>query len=214
MHGECLLHKLETNAAREKYAVFIVAFSGRNYLKDAWRKTAWTYLLNGDTSAYFRVLKQIPDIGNDDIDLDKQAGDEAKNDGFVPNIDLLKVKLLFDGGYYLQADSILIEIAFTDLTSDQKLEFYYRKARIADESGSVENAKTAYLQTIENGKNSQLYFAGNAALKLAGIYESEENLAKAEYFYRSCLKMDFTEYETSIHSKAKAGLKRVVEKQD
>jgi len=213
LNGECLLNKLETNAAREKYKLFLENFSGKNYLKDAWRKTAWTFLLNGDTLAYFRTLKQISEVGNDDIDLDKQAEREAKNDGLLPNIDLLKVRLLFDGGYYSKADSVLDKIDFTYLSTDQKLECYYRKARIADESGSVESAKAAYLQTIENGKNSQRYFAGNAALKLAGIYESEGDLEQAEYFYRTCLKMNFTEYETSIHSKAKAGLKRVVEKQ-
>jgi tetratricopeptide (TPR) repeat protein len=214
LHGVCFLNKLETNAAREKYLLFLESFSGRNYLKDAWRKIGWTYLIDGDTVDYLLALKQIPELGNDAIDIDRQAEHDAENEDFVPNIDLLKVKLLFDGGYCFQADSLLNKIDLTQLPTNQKLECYYRKARIADVSGSIEHAKAAYLQTIENGENSQRYFAGNAALKLAGIYESEGDLEQAAYFYRRCLKMSFTEYETSIHTKAKAGLKRVTEKQD
>ncbi len=213
LHGECLLNKLEPIAARKKYVLFLENFSGKNYLKDALRKKAWTHLLDGDTLDYFYTLKQILLLGNDDVDSDKQAEFDAVNQ-IIPNIELLKARLLFDGGYYSKADSVLDKIDLTVLTTDQKLERYYRKARIADESGDIEKAKITYLQTVENGKDSQRYFAGNAALKLAGIYESEGDFEQAEYFYRSCLKMDFIEYETSIHSKAKAGLKRVVDKQD
>jgi len=213
LHGECLLNKLEPIAARKKYMLFLENFSGKNYLKDALRKKAWSYLLDGDTLDYFHTLKQILLLGNDDVDSDKQAEFDAENQ-IIPNVDLLKARLLFDGGYYSKADSVLDRINLTVLTTDQKLECYYRKSRIADESGDIEKAKAAYLQTVEMGKNSQRYFAGNAALKLAGIYESEGNLEQAEHFYRICLKMNFIEYETSIHSKAKAGLKRVTGKQD
>ncbi|MCF6170768.1 MAG: hypothetical protein L3J66_07325 [Bacteroidales bacterium] len=213
LHGECLLRKLETDAARKKYALFLENFSGKNYLKDAERKKSWTYLLEGDTSKYFQSLRQILFVGNDDVDSDKQAVFEAQNKR-MPDVKLLKARLLFDGGYYYKADSILDKIDPNDLTVEQNLERYYRKARIADESDYTERAKAAYLQTIKSGKGSHRYFAGNAALKLAGIYESEGNLERAEHFYRACLKMNFIEYETSIHTKAKTGLKRVTDKQD
>ena len=213
LHGECLLHKLETKKAREKYSLFLENFSGKNYLKDALRKKAWSFLLDGDTLEYLNTLKQIPETGNKDVDIDKQAEHEAENHTVTPNTDLLKAALLFDGGYYIKADSVLNTIVPESLTREQALERSYRKARIADESGHVEKAKAAYLQTIEDGKNSRRYFAGNAALKLAGIYESEGNLTQATHYYRACLKMEFTEYESSIHSKAKAGLKRVSDNQ-
>jgi tetratricopeptide (TPR) repeat protein len=214
LHAECLLHKLETKQAWGKYTLFLENFSGKNYLKDALRKKAWIYLLDGDTLDYRRTMGKIRLTGNDDVDVDKQAEREAAERPFIPSTDLLKAGLLFDGGYYLAADSVLNSIDFHALTAGQKLEFFYRKARIADESKRTEDAKAAYLQTIEKGKDSPKYFAGNAALKLAAIYESEGDLAQAAYYYRACLEMDFDEYEASIHSKAKAGLKRVSGQQD
>lgn len=213
LHGECLLNKLKTTDAREKYILFLENFSGKNYLKDALRKKAWTYLLIGDTLKYSQTMEQMPSVGNKDIDNDKQAALDAK-DASIPNLQLLKTRLLFDGGYYQRADSVLNRINPEDLNFGQNLERYYRRARIAHELGNLDKAKLSYLETIEKGESSHLYFAGNSALKLAGIYESEGDLENAEYYYRSCLKMNFTEYETSIHSKAKTGLKRVEEKQD
>jgi len=213
LNGECLLHELELQKARKKYTLFLENFTGKNYLKDAWRKTAWIALLGGDTLAYFDILRQVPLVGDDIVDIDKQAEKEAEN-AFLPNIELLKTRLLFDGGYYLKADSVLTMLPTENLTSEQNLERYYRRARIMHELGNMEEAKTAYLLTIEKGSESPRYFAGNAALKLAGIYESAGELTKAEQYYRTCLKFDFTEYRTSIRSKAKAGLKRVSDKQD
>jgi len=213
LEGECLLNKLEFTEAYRKYRLFLTSFSGKNYLKDAIRKMAWTALLAGDTLTYFDHLDQVSKIGSNDIDVDKQAIREA-DEHRVPQIDLLKARLLFDGGYYLKSDSIITQINFADLTVDQNLEVLYRKARIADESGEIEQAKKNYKSTIEKGQDSKRYFAGNAALKLAGIYESEGNLSQAEHYYRTCLKMDFTEYRSSIRTKAKAGLKRVTADKD
>ncbi len=213
LEGECLLRKLETEAARKKYENFLKNFSGKNYLKDAWRKMAWTALLQGDTPGYFNFLEKVATTGNDDVDVDKQALREAKS-GSPPHTGLLKATLLFDGGYYHRAVSVLGHISPGSLTPEQQLEKTYRQARIADETGNRESAKRFYTKTIEKGKDSPRYFAANAALKLAGIYESEGDLKQAEKFYRLCLKMDFTEYRESIRSKAKTGLKRVIDKQD
>ena len=213
LHGECLLNKLEMTDARGKYTLFLENFSGKNYLKDAVRKKSWTYLLMGDTLKYSQTVEQVASVGNNDVDSDKQAALDAK-DASIPNLQLLKTRLLFDGGYYQKADSLLNRINPKNLSFEQNLERYYRRARIAHELGNLDKAKPSYLETIEKGESSRLYFAGNSALKLAGIYESEGDLKNAEYYYRSCLKMNFTEYETSIHSKAKTGLKRVEKKQD
>ena len=82
-------------------------------------------------------------------------------------------------------------------------------ARIYQEMGMLKESKLYYEQTILTGKNLKKYFAGNSALKLGEIFETEGNYEKAKEYYSICLKMKFEEYEASIHSKAKAGLERV-----
>ena len=120
--------------------------------------------------------------------------------------------MLFDGGYYSKADSVLKIIDREKLDADEKVELNYRLARVAHMEGKIEKAKKYYAETIENGSFSERYFAGNSALKLGEIYEQENNRQKALFYYELCLNIDFDEYENSIHSKAKAGIERLSDK--
>ncbi|MCF6358270.1 MAG: hypothetical protein L3J54_10740, partial [Draconibacterium sp.] len=49
LNAEFYLKKLDTDNARKLYSKFLKNFKGKNYIKDAWRKIAWTYLLEGNT---------------------------------------------------------------------------------------------------------------------------------------------------------------------
>ncbi|HEY9113484.1 MAG TPA: hypothetical protein VIN10_02215 [Bacteroidales bacterium] len=208
LHGECYLRKLDFRNANIFYKKFEKEFKGKNYLKDAKRKQAWAAFLQGDTAVYFQLMKEVPETGNQDIDIDKEAEREAEL-GELPVLNLLKARLLFDGGYYLEARNVLLKTNKKDLNLAQQVELTYRLARIDQETGNLKEAKLYYEQTLLTGKNLKKYFAGNSALKLGEIYEQEGNIEKAREYYSTCLKMNFDEYEASIHSKAKAGLERV-----
>jgi hypothetical protein len=208
LEGEAHLRKLETEEASENFHLFIKAFDGQNFIKDAQRKIAWTHLLNKDTIGYKEAIYEVPDLGYTNVGQDKDAEREAES-GNVPNAELIKARLLFDGGYYTRADSVLNTIDTSVFKVDNAIELVYRKGRIADKLNNTENAKIYYQNAIDLGKNSSRYFAGNSALKLGEIYESENNFKQAAYFYQTCLDLDFNEYETGIHSKARAALKRI-----
>ncbi len=208
LQGECHLRKLETQKADPYYGIFLNHFKGKNYIKDAWRKKAWVALLNNDVPNYRYFMDKVVETGNDDVGQDRDAEREAEKNK-IPNVDLIKVRLLFDGGYYVQADSILSLMDNTGLNDEEKVEKVYRKARIADETGDKKIADYYYRQTIEEGKYLTRYFAGNSALKLAEMYESEGDTMNALKYYNLCLKLDFDEYEAGIHSKAKTGVKRL-----
>lgn len=208
LQGECLLRKLDTKKASKYYNRFIDRFNGKNYLKDAWRKKAWIALLENDSAGYFKNLAKVSETGNDDIGQDRDAEREFKENA-VPNIFLIKARLLFDGGYYYMADSILSLMPANGISREEQLEKTYRAARIADESGRTDDAKILYDNTIREGKNSPRYFAGNSALKLAEIYETEGKFTQALHYYNLCLDLDFDEYEAGIHGKAKAGVRRI-----
>jgi tetratricopeptide (TPR) repeat protein len=208
LKAEIQIRRLDLNA-KNNYGNFINNFTGKNYLKDAERKIAWCFLLEGDTLNYFKKIKRVIDIGDDFVGVDKDAEKEARS-GIVPNIILLKARLLFDGGYYNKAKNLLL----TDINGfkdDDIIERYYRLGRIAQKSGDIDEAKLYLKKTIETGKNSTRYFAGNAALQLGIIYEKENNFEKAKHYYNICRTLDFDEYETSIKEKAKQGLERVGE---
>ncbi|MBE0651951.1 MAG: hypothetical protein IH595_14080 [Bacteroidales bacterium] len=210
LHGECLLRKLDFNAATY-YRIFLRNFKGINYVKDAWRKLAWIDFLKGDTAGYFQNMDSVLVKGSQIVDADKQALLEAKAHK-VPNFPLLNVRILFDGGYYQRAEQILNGMQASELSLEEALERTYRYGRIDEKEGRIGDAKVWYKKTLQEGQNSLRYFAANSSLMLGRIYESEDSLSLARKYYKKCLNLNFDEYHTSICGEAKESLMRIQNK--
>jgi hypothetical protein len=209
MLGECLLFKND-NTSITYFDRYISDYPGKNYLKSATYKKSWAYLLDSDIDSYKDELGKIDDIGVTFFDSDKQA-QKAANQNFTPNVEILRGRLLFDGGYYKKADSVLQQAYKNGYinTEHDKLEYIYRQARIYDEMGKHEVAEVYYKMTIKKGRELPYYFAANSALNLAFYYEENGQLEKAKTMYQLCLDLDFDEYQNSITQKAKAGINRI-----
>jgi tetratricopeptide (TPR) repeat protein len=118
---------------------------------------------------------------------------------------------LFDGGYY---DRALAELLNTPVktvvrSKGDLVEYKYRLARIYHETGSLSKAEEYYRQAISLGRNEPYYFAAGAALQLGLLYENLGKPGEAAGAFRLCLSINTPEYKTSLHQKAKAGLKRL-----
>jgi len=207
MLGECLLYK-QDSLAPKYLSKYVNEFHGLSYRRAACQKWAWSYLLQGNTAEYHKKIKLLLTFGDDNRDSDQQATKEAES-GIVPNISLLRARLLFDGGYYAAANSTLKKSSTHSFSIRDKLEYIYRFARIYDEWGKQELAVTNYKRCISVGQNFEYYFAANSALHLGYIYERKGNLIMAKAMYKKCLEMDFEEYHNSITQKAKAALNRL-----
>jgi len=208
LHGECYLRKLATSEAKANYLAFTSNFTGTNYVKDAWRKIGWCSLLEGDTAGYLRSIQNVLSSGELYIDNDKNAEKVAINKT-IPSIDITKARLLSDGGYYKEADSVLNSIMEETLTKLQLTEKNYRQGRIAHQTKDYDKAIKFYIITINGGRSYEEYFAANSALKLGNIYELLDEPDNARSYYELCLDLDFEEYRNSIRGKAKQGLERV-----
>lgn len=210
--GNAKLNQLDP-AAQKHLLHFVNHYRGLNYIKSAYQRLAWLSLIQGDLNAYRFYLSQIRSHGQSFTDEDRQAQAEAiKNQ--LPNIKLLKARLLFDGGYYENALNLLQSETKSDdlpLLRDS-IEFVYRKARIYHELGQSQAATESYLMVLEKGSNLPDYYAGNSALQLGLIYENSGDYPKARFYFQLCLNLKFTEYRTSIQQKARVGLSRVSKK--
>jgi len=211
LKGECYLKKLEPDSATASYVYFLKHFEGLNYIKDAWRKRAWAALLQNKPDKYLQLMDSVKIYGTTEVGADKAALTEA-NTGMIPNTNLMRARLLFDGGYYGRAKTILDTMNTRGLSKDEQTERIYRYARIAHRQNNILLAKKAYRQTIATGSLSPRYFAANSALKLGEIYESEDSLKLAKAYYEKCLDLNFDEYKNSIRGKAKEALARIREK--
>ncbi|MES2648530.1 MAG: tetratricopeptide repeat protein [Bacteroidota bacterium] len=187
---------------------FLASFKGNFYVKDAWLKLAMHYLVQDNRDQYNKCIANAISKGSTLNDADKRALKEAKS-GRLPNLFLLKSRLLNDGGYHREALNVVAGKTSNDFDRDEdKLEFMYRVGRIYDDLGKEEEALNAYKATINFGKNRTEYFAARAALQTGLIYEKLGNTSKAILFYQQCLDMDDHDFKDSLDQKAKAGLSR------
>lgn len=190
----------------EKY---VTEFKGATFVKSAYLKIAYHYLLHKNTEKYYYYLSLIPKFGNEITDEDKAAEKESNNKA-LPNLFLLKSRLLFDGGYYSESYTNLIRANKEDFkTTKEQLEFIYRLGRIQHKKENYNKAIYYYQMALKNGDAYSYYFAANSALNLGLVYEALEHKEKAKYYFETCLKMKDHEYQRSIDQKAKAGIKRL-----
>ena len=188
---------------------FLQNFQGRHYIKEAYQKLAWHYLVHQNTAKYQFYINQAKLKGNKVIDEDKSAYKEAKKN-IRPEESLLKARLLFDGGYYQRAFQLLQQKSIVHYTSEQKkLEYTYRLGRITHRLNKTSKAIQYYQQTIDQGRKEKFFYACNSALQMGLIYEKEKKRAKAIQYYKACLSMRPDEYKNGLHHKAKAGLNRL-----
>jgi hypothetical protein len=208
MLGVAKLNRLDKDAHLylDKY---VNQFKGKYYIKEAWQKLAWYHIIQGDQTKFRACMEQCIAKGDDQGEPDKAALREAKSKE-VPDLILLKGRLLFDGGYYEKAYQLLSghENDY-DNGSRYHLEYTYRMGRIAHQSAKYQLAITFYQRTIDIGSAKPWFFACNAALQLGILHENQKDKANAKLAYQTCLSISPNEYGASLHAKAKAGLSRV-----
>ncbi len=211
--GKSKLYRLEKDAD-EHIKVFIENFKGEHFIKEAYQKLAWYELvMNNNFVAYKKYMEHCVDRGNDLVDEDKQAKREAKSN-IVPNPDLLKARLLYDGGYYQRAYTLLITKSYLFQEGNKdNIEYNYRMGRISQSLNNLRDAIQHYGYVMNIGSKSKSYFACNSALQIGLIYESQSDYKKAKQYLKKCLKMDPDEYKNGLHQKAKSALERINEKQ-
>lgn len=207
--GKLKLQRLDKDAILPFYN-YLVKYKGLHYIKSTYQLISWYYLLNNQITKYKENQNNIIKYGISLSETDKQAEREAKKNE-MPNIHLLKARLLFDGAYYSKA---IDEIANKNIelnvrNSKDSLEYLYRLARIYHEWGKTNIAIPYYESVIKNGENKPWYYAANSALMLGVIYENMNKKNIARLYYQKCLLIEPQEYKGSIHTKAKAGLKRL-----
>jgi tetratricopeptide (TPR) repeat protein len=186
---------------------YIKEFKGVNYIKDAYLKIAYYYLLQNDEAKYDYYIKLVKTRGSATDEKDQQALWEA-NDA-KPDADLVKARFYFDGGYYSKALVLLLsksEDTFKLLRD--KIQYYYYLGRIYDKTDKTSEAMLNYQRAINLGKSTEYYFAANAAVFMGKIYEDKKDFKRAGDYYNQALDMRDHQYQTDIDNDAKAGLKK------
>ena len=188
---------------------FIQQQEGRNHVRSAWQKLGWNLLLKGDSTGYKSAMKQVLRQGRNNLDQDRQATMEARL-GKIPNVSLLKARLLFDGGFFRQALDTLQRIQI-HLFSDPEVitEFHYRKGKVLQAMKQNTQAAYAYQMAVQNGKQLNRYFAAYALYELGVIAEGNGQKVLAKQYFSNCLTMPEHEYSAGLVPKVRLAMQRV-----
>jgi hypothetical protein len=206
--GNAQLRKLDPQAAVH-FQRFLNTYQGQNDIKATYLRLAWCALLKKDKNKYLSHLQSVQKAGNNASGRDKDALHLANLD-FIPNVQLIRARLLFDGGYYKQAETALNVYHLAPANNAyEQLEAIYRQARITHRMLSPKNAIQDYQKVLEIGADQPYYFACNSALQLGIIYEDIGQQQTAERYYKKCLELKPEIYKNSLHLSAKAGLQRL-----
>lgn len=205
--GVARLNKLDFGAV-SSFNQFLQGNKGDSYVKDAYLHQAWISLLKNDTGNYQNLTYKVKNVGATYAEKDKQAINEAN--GPMPNTELLKARLLYDGGYLAKALAILTDIKPNELKSvKDRTELAYRLGRVNDDLGKDDAAISHYQSTINSGKGLKYYYAAKAAVLAGEIYEKRKDINKAKTYFNLAIAMKGHEFESSIENEAKQGLKRI-----
>ncbi|MFO8054257.1 MAG: tetratricopeptide repeat protein [Bacteroidales bacterium] len=209
MHGLSLLHRLDYYASKQYFEKYISTYPGNIYKKSAARNIAWIKLITKGESAYRDAIKQVNRFNSGHAGADKAAQREYEANQ-PPGKALLEVRLLFDGGYYMQALETLLSYKPSKTYRSEKdaLEFTYRLGRIYDKLEVHHKAINYYRITIKQAEDKPWYFAANAALQLGKIYLDKGKTKAAREMFEKCLSMNPDTYKDGIHQKAKAFLQQ------
>ncbi len=202
--GDAKMKRLDYSAVTY-FDRYIKTSKSNFYIKDACYNIALCYYLQGKTELANQYKQRTKSTGKTESDADKQAQKNASQP--FPQKDLLKAKLLNDGGNNEQALAILLGLK--EIPVANQLEYYYRLARVYDELDDFEKAISYYQKTIESGKTSTEYFAARAALQTGYLYEKRGNKAEALRYFNWVLEMDDHEFKNSLDQRAKASINRI-----
>lgn len=203
--GIVKLNKLDYSA-EAYFERFLQTNKGVNYIKDSYLHLGWVNLLKGSDSGYNAMMAKVKNTGYNYHERDKQAVNEAN--GALPARDLLRARLLFDGGYFGKAADLLSDLKADDFKSiKDKTEFHYRLGRVNDALGRDDAALLNYQNTINLGKSQKYYYAAKAAVQMGKIYENRKNPAKAKASFNQAIGMSGHEQENSIENEARQGLR-------
>lgn len=191
---------------------FLENFGGKSFKRSCLQKMSWYHVIQEEKILASKYQKQILDVPNSLMEVDKQATEYAHKQ--LPHPELLKSRLYYDNGKYDEANVILSDIDYKSFDSkNYTIEYSYRFGRVSEKLGNYEAAIKYYEACTLLAKESEEYYGAYASIYLGDYYLKAENLSFAEKFYKRALTFHKNkEFTNSIEQRAKQGIKKVNQK--
>lgn len=211
------LYKAETQLFKGNHPQAVLAyqnylrnFKGQTFLKDTYYKLFLCSWLMGDEKKAKLYLSKINEGGNTIAESDKAAQKFYENfqkTKSLPNKNLIKLRLLFDGGYFEEAQQELATLSEKHFTNvKDQAEFNYRAGRVFQKLNQFDKAANYFERSVELTGSQEWSFAPNSALQLGYIQQQKGQKNKAKAHFEQAIAYKNHEYKTSVDNKARAAL--------
>lgn len=202
LRGKLYLQKLD-NAADLWLKYFLDFNKGENYIKSAYHYLSWNALAHDDIVGFGAYQQAVLNNGVTNVEADR-AAQKAALSAEIPDKDLLKARLLFDGGYFIEALNVL-----KPETQNISIEKHYRLGRIYHELDSTETALFHYKKVIEASGMEGSYMPANSAYLSGQILYQNKKYDQAEFYFEKVFEYEDHAYELSLGQKAKIALREL-----
>jgi tetratricopeptide (TPR) repeat protein len=211
----CFMHYLKAEALmnlnrpiENGFQQFLNCSKGKHFKHAAIRRIAWQYLLDGNTVEYQINMKHIIALGDGKTEEDKQALQEATSNQ-IPDTNLLRARLLFDGGDFKQSIARLLSLPVKGRNLGFISERAYRLGRSYQMLNKYEEAIQWFSIALYSGANLPEYFAASAAYNSGKIFMAQGKLQDAKTMFVRVSKFPNHPYKNSLDAKAKTALKKL-----
>ncbi|WP_188769051.1 tetratricopeptide repeat protein [Emticicia aquatilis] len=208
--AETQLFKGNYPQAVTSYQNYLRIFKGQTFLKDTYYKLFVCNWLMGDDKKAKLYLSKINEGGSTVAESDKAAQKFYENfqkSKTLPNKTLMKLRLLFDGGYFEEAQQELITLTEKNFsTPKDQAEFNYRAGRIYQKLNQFDKAANYFERSVALTGTQDWSFAPNSALQLGYLQQQKGQKNKAKAYFEQAIAYKNHEYKTSVDNKARAAL--------
>jgi tetratricopeptide (TPR) repeat protein len=211
----CYLHYLKAEAlmnlnkqSENGFQRFLNCSKGKHFKHAAIRRIAWQYLLQGNTVEYQNNMRRIIALGDAKSEEDKQAVLEASSKQ-IPDTNVLRARLLFDGGDFKQVVTRLLELPIQGRNLTFVSERAYRLGRSYQMLNKNDEAIAWFSIAINSGDNLPEYFAASAAYNSGKIFLTQGKLQDAKTMFVCVSKFPNHPYKNSLDAKAKTAIKKL-----
>ena len=199
--GKALLNKQDPTASDHFYR-YLNRYKGDNHKKAAFRYLHWHCALADLPATGIEVLKQARSLPVRS-DMDQQAEEDLNNPIALP---LIRVGLLYDGGYDEQALSILDDLGTRGAmrSPSDRMAYHHRRGLVEFRMGRIQAAKGSFDKALALCTD-KVMAARNLAFS-GRIFAAEGNEKEARRRFKKVLEQDGFAYFESLQQKARTRL--------
>ena len=199
LKGRALLTAMDTSDLKA-FSAYHHYYKGNSFKADALMREAWRHHLTGELEKRDRMIAAVGQQTALPTANDRQAKAEITKLAKEP-AELLKARLLFDGGYYQQAKHTLNEMDKSILSTYDLVDYYYRRGRICQQLKETDTALACFERVISSCACDERYIGPYSALELAVIYLNQGDKKKAKGYLDKAEDLNTGRYKSAIRNK-------------